>query len=138
VEHKRTSTYLTNNFGISAKYVALLYKNRWQVELFFKWIKQHLHIKSFWRVTENAVRCQIYATITAYCLVAIIEHGAKLSRRATDVLKVNSTSIFDKTPNIVLFEKPESVDDIIEFRVIQLFFLVDTDEQMGSFKKLSH
>ena len=120
VEHKRTFTYLTNNFGISAKYVALLYKNRWQVELFFKWIKQHLHIKSFWGVTENAVRIQIYAAITAYCLVAIIEHDLKLNRSTFDVLRVLSMSLFDKTPIRELFEKPENVDDIIEVSSAQL------------------
>lgn len=122
VEHKRTFTYLTNNFGISAKYVALLYKNRWQVELFFKWIKQHLHIKSFWGVTENAVRIQIYAAITAYCLVAIIEHDLKLNRSTFDVLRVLSMSLFDKTPIRELFEKPEIVDDIIEVSSAQLCF----------------
>ena len=122
VEHKRTFTYLTNNFGISAKYVALLYKNRWQVELFFKWIKQHLHIKSFWGVTENAVRIQIYAAITAYCLVAIIEHDLKLNRSTFDVLRILSMSLFDKTPIWELFEKPESVDDIIEVSSAQLCF----------------
>lgn len=129
VEHKRTFTYLTNNFGISAKYVALLYKNRWQVELFFKWIKQHLHIKSFWGVTENAVRIQIYAAITAYCLVAIIEHDLKLNRSTFDVLRILSMSLFDKTPIMELFEKPESEDDIIEVSCAQLcfIFLVDTN-----------
>jgi len=105
VDHKRTFTYLTNNFGISAGYIALLYKNRWQVELFFKWIKQHLHIKSFWGVTENAVRIQIYAAITAYCLVAIIEHDLKLNRSTFDVLRILSMSLFDKTPIRELFEK---------------------------------
>jgi hypothetical protein len=122
VEHKRTFTYLTNNFGISAKYVAMLYKNRWQVELFFKWIKQHLHIKSFWGVTENAVRIQIYAAITAYCLVAIIEHDLKLNRSTFDVLRILSMSLFDKTPITELFEKPESLDDINEVGSAQLCF----------------
>ena len=55
-EHRRSFTYLTNSFTTRAEHIALLYKNRWQVELFFKWIKQHLHVKSFWGVTENAVR----------------------------------------------------------------------------------
>jgi len=122
VEHKRTFTYLTDNFGISAGYIALLYKNRWQVGLFFKWIKQHLHIKSFWGVTENAVRIQIYAAITAYCLVAIIEHDLKLNRSAFDVLRILSMSLFDKTPIRELFEKTESVDDIIEVSSAQLCF----------------
>ncbi len=65
---------------ISALQVAELYKNRWQVELFFKWLKQHLKIKRFWGTTENAVRIQIYAAICAYCLVAIIQHDMQLDR----------------------------------------------------------
>ncbi|RXF55151.1 IS4/IS5 family transposase, partial [Enterococcus faecalis] len=111
VEHKRTFTYLTNNFGISSKHVALLYKNRWQVELFYKWIKQHLHIKSFWGVTENAVRIQIYSAITAYCLVAIVEHDLRLNRSTFDVLRILSMSLFDKTPIRELFDRVEPMDD---------------------------
>jgi len=122
LEHKRTFTYLTNNFGISAKYVALLYKNRWQVELFFKWIKQHLHVKSFWGVTENAVRIQIYSAITAYCLVAIIEHDLRLNRSTFDVLRILSMSLFDKTQIRELFERPEPVDNIPENSHAQLYF----------------
>jgi hypothetical protein len=122
VEHKRTFTYLTNNFGIMAKYIAMLYKNRWQVELFFKWIKQHLRIKSFWGVTENAVRIQIYSAITAYCLVAIIEHDLCLNRSTFDVLRILSVSLFDKTPIIELFERVEQVDDIAENGYVQLCF----------------
>jgi hypothetical protein len=122
VEHKRTFTYLTNNFGISAGDIALLYKNRWQVELFFKWIKQHLHVKSFWGITENAVRIQIYAAITAYCLVAIIEHDLRLNRSTFDVLRILSMSLFDKTPIRELFEKTEPMDDIPENRDAQLYF----------------
>jgi IS4 transposase len=120
VEHKRTFTYLTNNFGITAGYIALLYKNRWQVELFFKWIKQHLHVKSFWGVTENAVRIQIYAAITAYCLVAIIEHDLKLNRSTFDVLRILSVSLFDKTPIRELFERPDALDDMPESGHTQL------------------
>lgn len=122
LEHKRTFTYLTNNFGISAKYVALLYKNRWQVELFFKWIKQHLQVKSFWGVTENAVRIQIYSAITAYCLVAIIEHDLRLNRSTFDVLRILSMSLFDKTQIRELFERPEPVDNIPENSHAQLYF----------------
>lgn len=122
VEHKRTFTYLTNNFGISAKYVVLLYKNRWQVELFFKWIKQHLNVKSFWGVSENAVRIQIYSAITAYCLVAIIEHDLRLNRSTFDVLRILSMSLFDKTQIRDLFERPEPVDDIPENGHTQLYF----------------
>lgn len=120
MEHQRTFTYLTNNFEISAGQIALLYKNRWQVELFFKWIKQHLHIKSFWGVTENAVRIQIYSAITAYCLVAIVEHDLRLNRSTFDVLRILSMSLFDKIPIKGLFEKAEQ--DIDENSHSQLCF----------------
>jgi hypothetical protein len=100
----------------------LLYKNRWQVELFFKWIKQHLHVKSFWGITENEIRIQIYAAITAYCLVAIIEHNLRLDRSTFDVLRILSMSLFDKTPIRELFEKAETVNDIPENGYVQLYF----------------
>ncbi|MCH4147039.1 MAG: IS4 family transposase [Prevotella sp.] len=83
----RTFIYITNNFEIPAEQVALLYKYRWQVELFFKWIKQHLKIKSFWGTTESAVRIQIFTAITAYCMVAILEHDLQLHRGTYEVLK---------------------------------------------------
>ena len=71
-EQKRRFSFLTNAMELSPLQVAELYKNRWQVELFFKWFKQHLKIKKFWGDTENAVRIQIYSAIIAYCLVAIV------------------------------------------------------------------
>jgi hypothetical protein len=120
IEHQRTFTYLTNNFEISAAQIAMLYKNRWQVELFFKWIKQHLHVKSFWGVTENAVRIQIYSAITAYCLIAIIEHDLRLNRSTFDVLRILSMSLFDKIPIKGLFERAEQ--DIDEKSHAQLCF----------------
>ena len=121
-EHRRTFTYLTNNFIISSKQVVLLYKNRWQVELFFKWIKQHLHIKSFWGITENAVRIQIYSAITTYCLVTIVEHDLRLNRSTFDVLRILSMSLFDKTPIRELFERVEQIDDNMENSNVQLSF----------------
>lgn len=122
IEHQRTFTYLTNNFEISAKHIALLYKNRWQVELFFKWIKQHLHVKSFWGVTENAVRIQIFSAIIAYCLVAIIEHDLRLNRSTFDVLRILSMSLFDKTPIRELFKREVQMDDMPENGHGQLCF----------------
>jgi hypothetical protein len=121
-EHKRTFTYLTNSFEIKASHIAMLYKNRWQVELFFRWIKQHLHIKSFWGITENAVRIQIFSAITTYCLVAIVEHDLSLNRSTFDVLRILSMSLFDKTPIRDLFEKVENPDDIPDDGQIQLCF----------------
>jgi len=110
MEHKRTFAYLTNSFGIKGEHVAMLYKNRWQVELFFKWIKQHLHIKSFWGITENAVRIKIYSAITAYCLIAIVEHDLRLNRTTFDVLRILSMSLFDKASIRELFERTEQVE----------------------------
>jgi hypothetical protein len=122
MEQKRTFTYLTNNFEIRAEHIALLYKNRWQVELFFKWIKQHLHIKSFWGVTENAVRIQIYSAIATYCLVAIVEHDLNLNRSTFDVLRILSMSLFDKTPIRELFQRADAMDDITDYDMAQLCF----------------
>jgi len=110
-EHKRTFIYLSNNFEIDASQIALLYKNRWQVELFFKWIKQHLHIKSFWGTSENAVRIQISTAITAYCLVAIVENELKLGRTTFEVLRILSASLLDKTRIHELFKHDENADD---------------------------
>lgn len=90
---------------ISALQVAELYKNRWQVELFFKWLKQHLKIKKFWGTTENAVRIQIYAAMCTYCLVATVQHDMKLNRSTYEVLQILSISLTDKTPLKDLFNK---------------------------------
>jgi hypothetical protein len=103
-EGNRTFVYYTNNLKISAEDVALLYKYRWRVELFYKWIKQHLCVKSFWGTTESAVRTQIYIALITYCLVAIVEHDLKLERSTYDVLRILSISLLDKTPLRELFE----------------------------------
>ena len=111
-DKNKTFVYLSNNMEIPAMQVALLYKYRWRVELFFKWIKQHLKIKSFWGTTETAVRIQIYSAITAYCMVAIVEHDLKLHRSTYEVLRILSASLLDKTPIKELFTKePEYVAD---------------------------
>ena len=111
-DKNKTFVYLTNNMEITAVEVALLYKYRWRVELFFKWIKQHLKIKSFWSTTETAVRIQIYSASTAYCMVAIVEQDLKLHRSTYEVLRILSASMLDKTPIKELFTKePEYVAD---------------------------
>jgi len=109
-EKNRTFVYLTNNLEITPEQVALLYKNRWQIELFFKWIKQHLKIKSFWGTTENAVRTQIFSAIIAYCTVAIIEADLKIDRSTYEVLQILGISLLDKTPIKELFAKAEFND----------------------------
>lgn len=97
--------FLTNDFSLKSLQVALLYKNRWQVELFHKWLKQHLKIKKFWGTSENAVRIQIYCAIIAYCLVAIVQHDMKLGRSTYEVLQILSVSLTDTTPLRELFDK---------------------------------
>lgn len=104
-------TYLTNDLGSSALVIANLYKNRWSVELFFKWIKQHLKIKKFWGTSENAVRIQIYCAITTYCLVAIMQHDMKLERSVYEVLQILGISLTDKTPLCDLFDK-KNINDV--------------------------
>ena len=89
---------------ITALEVAL-HKNRWSVELFFKWLKQHLKIKKFWGDSENAVRIQIYAAIISYCLVAIVHHQMKLDRTIYETLLILGISLTDTTPLQDLFNK---------------------------------
>jgi len=104
-DQKRDYVFLTNAFHLDALEVANLYKNRWQIELFFKWLKQHLKIKRFWGTTENAVRIQISAAIIAYCLVAIVQHDLHIERSTYEVLQILSVSLTDKTPLRQLFER---------------------------------
>lgn len=99
----RTFTYYTNNFYFEAKNIALLYKYRWQVELFLKWIKQHLKVKSFWGTSENAVRIQIHVAIITYCLIGIIEHDLKLGRPIMQVMRILGSSLLTKDDIMELF-----------------------------------
>lgn len=94
----KTFNFLTNNFLIPAQTVADLYRSRWQVELFFKWIKQHLRIKSFFGISENAVKSQIWIAISVYVLVAIIKKRLKLTTDLYTILQILSLTLFEKTP----------------------------------------
>ena len=102
-ELRRTFTYYTNNFYHDAKNIALLYKYRWQVELFFKWIKQHLRVKTFWGESENAVRIQIHVAIITYCLVGIIEHDMQIGRPIVEVMRILGSSLLttDEVRNLL-------------------------------------
>lgn len=95
-EGNRTFVFYTNNTDIKAEHVALLYKYRWRVELFFKWLKQHLRIKEFYGTSENTVKMQIYAAIIAYCLVVIVQEEMKLKMDTYDVLRILSTALLTK------------------------------------------
>lgn len=111
----RSFVYYTNNFFLSAKDIALLYKYRWQVELFFKWIKQHLQVKRFWGESENAVRIQIHIAIITYCLIAIIEHDLKIGRPIVEVMRILGKSALttDSIRNLLqpLKQETENPDD---------------------------
>jgi transposase len=90
--------FLTNDFSSQAPVITELYRKRWGIELFFKWVKQHLKIKSFWGTTENAVKIQIYCAIIAYCLVAIVAKSLKTERTIYENLQILGKSLLDKTP----------------------------------------
>ncbi|MGI6572858.1 MAG: IS4 family transposase [Fermentimonas sp.] len=116
-EQKREFVFLTNSMHISALQVAELYKNRWQIELFFKWLKQHLKIKKFWGTTENAVRIQLYTAICTYCLVAIVQKDMQIDRSTYEVLQILSISLTDKTHLKDLFDKTKFQNDKERFRL---------------------
>lgn len=97
IEHNLRLTFLTNNFDISALTVAQLYKSRWKIELFFKWIKQHLRIKAFFGTSENAVKTQIWIAISMYVLVAIVKKKMNLKLSLYTILQILSVTIFEKT-----------------------------------------
>ena len=98
VENDRRFVFLTNNFTLPALTIALLYKCRWQVELFFKWIKQHLRIKAFYGTTDNAVKTQVWIAISVYVLVAIVRKELGIKRSLGEILQILSVTLFEKTP----------------------------------------
>ena len=95
--------FLANNFDLPALTIAQLYRCRWQVELFFKWVKQHLHIKAFYGTSENAVKTQIWIAVSVYLLVAIIKKRLNLSASLNDILQILSISLFENTPILRAF-----------------------------------
>jgi len=97
-ESNRLLVFLTNNFSLPPLIVAILYRYRWRVELFFKWIKQHLRIKAFYGTTENAVKTQIWIAISIYVLIAIVRKQLKIERNLYTILQILSVTIFQKTP----------------------------------------
>lgn len=105
-ENKREFIFFTNALDISPVLVAELYHQRWQIELFFKWLKQHLKIKKFWGNSENAVRIQIYSAITAYCMMAIVQKKLGIERSVYEMLQIASISLTDTTDLKTLFGFP--------------------------------
>jgi hypothetical protein len=121
-ETDKRLTFLTNNFELPAATIAALYKSRWQVELFFKWIKQHLRIKAFYGTSENAVKIQIWVAVTTYILVAIMKQNLKLKKSLYEILQVLSISLLEKKPIISAFSKFEAVKkDEIDPKQLNLF-----------------
>ena len=106
-EADRVFLFITNNFKISATTIAALYKSRWGIELFFKWIKQHLKIKSFWGQSENAVKTQIWIAIASYVVVAIAKKQLNLKHTLYEILQLVSLAPFDRTPIPELFMNAE-------------------------------
>jgi len=100
--------FLTNNFDLPALTVCLLYKSRWQVELFFKWIKQHLRIKAFYGYSENAVKTQIWIAVSIYVLVAIVKKRLALESSLHEILQVLSVTLFEQVPVLQVFGELES------------------------------
>ena len=97
-ELNKTFVFVSNNFEVSAAQIALIYKHRWQIELFFRWIKQHLRIKVFWGESPNAVKTQIWAAVCSYVLVAILKQKLQTPLSMNEILQILSVSAFDKTP----------------------------------------
>ena len=114
VETKKRFVFLTNNFTLPAIVVAKLYKCRWQVELFFKWIKQHLRIKAFYGTSENALKTQIWIAISVYVLVAIVKKRLKLDRSLYTILQILSVTTFEKTPILQVLSVPNYETDTID------------------------
>ena len=98
VETRKRFKFLTNNFALPALTIAKIYKCRWQVELFFKWIKQHLRIKAFYGTSENAVKTQIWIAVSIYVLVAIVRKRLGLEASLYQILQILSVTLFEKTP----------------------------------------
>src|SRR5882672_1129952 len=111
VETKKRFKFLTNNFTLPAATIAAIYKSRWQVELFFKWIKQHLRIKAFYGTSENAVKTQIWIAVSVYVLVAIIRKRLKMEASLYQILQILSLTLFEKAPILQALQPPDSQDD---------------------------
>ncbi len=114
VETRKRFKFLTNNFTLPALTIAHLYKSRWQVELFFKWIKQHLRIKAFFGTSENAVKTQIWIAVSVYVLVAIVRKRLVLDASLYQILQILSLTLFEKTPILQALQAPDSQEELID------------------------
>jgi hypothetical protein len=112
----KSLVFLTNNFVLPALTITQLYRLRWRIELFFKWIKQHLRIKAFFGTTENAVKTQIWIAISVYVLVAIIKKRLNLSASLYELLQILSLTLFERIPLIQLLADSDSATELLEFQ----------------------
>jgi len=121
-QQRRRLVFLTNHLSLPALTVADLYRCRWQVELFFKWIKQHLRIKSFYGTTENAVKTQIWIAITVYVLVAIVRKRLKIDLSLYTMLQILSLTLFEKNPVLRVFTEIDYKNQISSgYRQLNLY-----------------
>ncbi len=112
-ETEKRLRFLTNNFLLPALTIAQIYKSRWQVELFFRWIKQHLRIKSFFGTSENAVKTQIWIAVSVYVLVAIIRKRLELDASLYQILQILSVTLFEKTPILRALQPSDSAENLL-------------------------
>ena len=118
----KTLVFLTNNVELSARTIADLYRCRWQIELFFKWIKQHLRIKAFFGTSENAVKSQIWIAVSVYVLVAILKKRLNLSASLYEILQILSLTMFERTPlDQLLARIPLPPDPLVDPNQLNLF-----------------
>ena len=121
---KKRLGFLTNNFALPAITIAHLSKSRWQVELFFKWIKQHLRIKAFYGTSENVVKTQIWIALSVYLLVAIVKKRLQLEISLYKLLQIVSVTLFEKTPiSIAVLDLGSQFDQVDDGNQLQLFDL---------------
>jgi len=112
VKTKKRFKFLTNNFMLPALTIAQIYKSRWRVELFFKWIKQHLRIKAFYGTSENAVKIQIWVAVSVYVLVAIVRKRLDLEASLYQILQILSVTLFEKTPILQALQASDSQEEL--------------------------
>jgi transposase len=110
-QHHRSLVFLTNHFGLPALTIAQLYRQRWQVELFFRWLKQHLRIKAYYGTSANAVKTQIWVAVCVYALVALLKKRLALEASFYEILQILSVSVFEKTPVNQLFQAHNSQNE---------------------------
>ena len=122
-ETAKRLVFLTNNFRLAPLHIARLYRSRWRVELFFRWIKQHLRIKAFFGYSENAVRTQIWSAVAVYVLIAIVRKRLGLDISLYTFLQVLSVSLFEKTPILQAFQRTNADNQqLLPANQLKLFY----------------